>query len=129
MAQVRFSDCRPTEWTTPRPYMVPTFLGGFTPVLSNRPHDWCKWADPARRKDMPQSYGSGEAALNSTLRDMFGIGRGTAVSYEKASTLEGSLKLPVGELEAAYLPTTSALDLLTHTSDTRLQPKPERYFR
>jgi hypothetical protein len=109
--------------------MVPTFLGGFTPVLSNRPHDWCKWADPARRKDMPQSYGSGEAALNSTLRDMFGIGRGTAVSYEKASTLEGSLKLPVGELEAAYLPTTTALDLLTHTSDTRLQPKPERYFR
>jgi len=127
MAQAKFSDCRPTA-TEMRPYMVPSFIGSFTSVLSSRPHDWCK-SEPARRKDMPQSYGSGEAALNSTLRDMYGIGRGTAVSYETASTLEGSLKLPVGEQEVAYLPTTSALDQLTHTSDTRLQPKPERYFR
>ena len=129
MAQVKFSDCRAIGWRQYRPYNVPPFLGGFTPVLANRPVDWCKWAEPDRRRDMKQKYGSDVPQMNSANCDMWGIGIGRADSYTNASTAEGSVKLPVNFQEGAFSPTVATLDFLTHSADTRLQAKPERYFR
>ena len=127
MAQIKFSDC--IGWKTHRPYMVPVFTGGFTPVESSRPTDWCRWADPKRRSDMVQTYGSGNATLNSSLCDVWGVPSGTASSYRNASTLEGTLKLPVDVQEMSFNPTIGTLDFLTHSVDTRLQPTPIKYYR
>ena len=118
--------------------MVPTFIGQFTPVDSERPSDWCKWSDPPRRHDArvlggpKPKYGEGTPTMNSYVTDIWGIGTGAAGEHIKASTAEGYMKLPRQGVEVAknhFLPECAVIDLLTHTPDTRLQHPPLRYYK
>jgi hypothetical protein len=132
--QVKAESC--LDWRTPRPYMVPPFIGSFTAVQSDRPKDWCKWAEYPRRfagrtltGDIP-TFGSGTPSLNSSqMCPVSKIGKGSAYEYITVQTAEGSLKLPREDQVLNYIPTCNTLDVVTHTEDTRLQAYPPRYYR
>jgi hypothetical protein len=67
--------------------------------------------------------------MNSAETDIWGIGKGTPGGFEKANTLEGSVKLPVQYQESNYIPSISVIDQLTHLPDTRLQHPPLRFYK
>lgn len=140
--QVKRKDCENT-WLSGgrmpgfREHMVPAFVGSFTPVQSERPSDWCKWSEKPRRHDArilggpKPAFGDGTPSLNSHRTDSWGIGCGSALEYIKASTAEGTLKLPRQDQEVAwnsFLPDCEDINSLTHRPDTRLQHPPSRYF-
>lgn len=135
--QVPFDSC--IDWRTPRPDLIPDFLGSFTSVEADRPLDWCKWADKPRRYEgrtlsgPTPRYGSGTPTLNSAnVCKISGTGNGPPIAHEKVSTPQGFLNLPRQVQEVVrdhYMPETKTLDLLTHTADTRLQAEPSRYYR
>ena len=121
-----------------REYMVPPFLGYFTPIESERPSDWCKWSDKPRRSDAriiggkKQTYGSGRPTLNSSSTDVWGIGYGLPGQTIKASTAEGSVNLPMQSMEVVknhFVPAIDDIEQLLHNPDTRLQHPPARYFK
>lgn len=124
--QVKFGDC--LSWQSPRPSLVPAFFGKLTEDV--RPLCAGARGEASRRADqLPQSYGHGVPTLNTAHTDLYGIGLGSAREHQIASTLEGSVKLPLDFQETSYTPSIDTLDFLTHTVDTRLQAKPLRYFR
>ena len=118
-----------------RPNLVPSFFGFFTPVESNRPKEWCKWSERPRRADArilggkQPSFGSGDPTMNSPETDIWGIGKGTPGNFEKTSTMEGSVNLPVQHQESNYIPSISIINQLTHSPDTRLQHAPLRFYK
>jgi hypothetical protein len=86
--------------------------------------------EPPRREDkLPVRFGSGIPSMNSTVTDLAGIPQSKPDAIKIANTMEGSLKLPVHFQERAFLPSVAALEILTHTSDTRRLPLPARYYR
>ena len=127
--QVRFADC--ISWKTPRPYLIPDWFSANP--LSN-PHtlgrEQCRDNEPPRRQDrLPQRYGKGVASVPSAVTDVHGVPYTDETDFIIASTQEGSVKIPVHVQARHYTPTIEALDFLTHTSDTRLQAQPSRYYR
>lgn len=139
--QIRRQNC--IGWETPRPYLVPHFIGSFTPEESTRP-DRCydskyNFNDPPKRYDdrilggKPQSYGKGVPKLNSYVsHPISNTGLGDKVMYQTYYTAEGPVKLPVNFLDMSsnnYMPSTSDINIVQTTDDTRLQQKPDRYYR
>ena len=127
--QLNFSQCR-SDWRTPRPDLVPPFIGQIiqNPLNINRQQRICN--DPPRRFDkMPQRYGSGTPTLNSTVVNVAGIGKGEHTKNDTFNTMEGSVKVPVHFQQSFFTPSLQSIDILTHTSDTRLAPNPPRYYR
>ena len=129
--QVRFSDCRPGGWKTNRPYMVPEWFaasGMSNPLNIGR--NLCLDNEPPRREDrLPQRYGKGIPSVPSAVTDVHGLHSAAKTEFEILETQEGSVKIPVHVQARHYTPTIEALDFLTHTSDTRLQAQPARYYR
>jgi hypothetical protein len=129
--QVRFSDWRADAWRQARPHMVPEWYSAN--ALSN-PHTdaraICLDNEPPRRQDrLPQRYASGTPSVSSAVTDVHGVPHLQSTDFIIASTSEGSVKLPVHLQASEFTPTIAALDFLTHTSDTRLQAHPIKYFR
>lgn len=139
--QIRKPDC--IGWEKPRPYLVPHFIGFFTPEQSTHP-DRCydtahNFNDPSRRYDeriiggKKPTYGKGVPKMNSyTANPVSNTGTGDKVMYNTYYTAEGPVKLPVNFLDISknnFLPSISDITSLQTTDDTRLQHKPDRYYR
>ena len=127
MARVRKSECV-RDWRTSRPYLIPTFIGKFTE--NKRPMCNGAESDPTRRDDkLPQRYGKGTPTANTPTTDMYGIGLGNASKLVSFATEEGSVNLPCYVQETFYTPSVEALQIITHTEDTRRLPHTLRYYR
>ena len=128
--QVKFGEC--LDWTTPRPYMVPDFIG----ELYRNPHtdgrDPCMYDEPTRRDDkLPVRFGRGIPKAESPITDMAGIPTEKVQSgfmWRHGSTPEGTVNIPDTYPPFAYTPSTDALEILTHTSGTRRLARPPRYY-
>lgn len=127
--QIRFSDCDAERWSLPRPDLAYRwFAVGQNPHTAGR--DACSGKDPPRRFDrLPQSYGAGVPTLQTATTDRYGLHQKVQQSYQVAQTQEGPMNVPVHFQQSHYTPSVAALDALTHTSDTRLQAHPPRYYR
>ncbi len=127
--QVTFRQCRPTDWRTPRPGLVPDFYGDICCNPHTEGRESCLYKEPPRREDrLPIKFGSGVPGVNSAVTDLAGIPKARG-KVQKASTMEGSVTLPTNFQESAYIPSIAALEILTHTSDTRRLAPPARYYR
>ena len=138
--QIHKKDC--INWQTYRPYLVPSFIGNFTPVESAHP-DRCyntkySFNDPPRRYDErilqneKRTYGKYTPKLNSYVTDVVGIGKGESSMYETFYTAEGAVKLPRNFQDIprnTFIPNTSDISFVQNRDDTRLLGKPSRYYR
>ena len=73
--------------------------------------------------------GKGTPTANTPTTDMYGIGLGNASKLVSFATEEGSVNLPCYVQETFYTPSVEALQIITHTEDTRRLPHPLRYYR
>jgi hypothetical protein len=126
MTQVQAQYC--PNFTKEKPYMIPSFVGSFTPVESNRKVDCLQFQDQKRR-EFRQVYGNGTPEMNSANYDKCGVPKGAARNSVTVMTAEGAVKLPVNDQVINFIPTSQGLDFLTHTVDTRRLGEPDRYYR
>lgn len=124
MTQVKFSDDNLTEFAS-RPYLIPSFIGSFTPIkepLSIFPEE--------KRRGTEQTYGSGVLKVDAGIRltNEGYIKKKGIPTYYNFETPEGSVKLPEIPGKFAFKPSSDSIDLLTHTSNTRLQGRKSRYY-
>jgi len=126
--QMTFAQCTPASRF--RPALVPNFQGDLYSNPHTQGRQACLSKEAPRRDDkLPIKFGSGTPSVNSTLTDVAGIAHAKPELVQNVSTMEGSVTLPVHSQQRAYMPSIAALNLLTHTADTRRQPHPERYYR
>ena len=123
MSQVPFGYCVPEFEPRPDVHVLP-----YTGTVSQLTHAICRGEDPPRRDDrLAQKYGSSCCSANAAEVDFWGFPV-PVQNFQKASTMRGQVQLPVESDRARFLPSCAAIDLLTHSQGTRLQPEPARYF-
>lgn len=122
--QVRFGSCE-RDWRTPRPYLVPTFVGSFSPdERPDYPKGRC-WSYDG--KEGP--FGSGIPTMESAdTCPMSGTGKGRVTVNNVFETAEGAVKLPIQTPTQEYIPSVDGINQLFLRGDTRLQPQPLRFF-
>ena len=130
MSQVKSGVCLP--WNAPRTH--DHFWGSpFTGTVSTVDYAIVNCNDPPRREDrLPQKYGSGTPAMNSTKTDVWGISKGAALKdmSDTFQTMNGPISLPRHVPESSgYLPTVATLDAITRAQDTRRLAPPTRYYK
>ena len=126
--QLTWGQCH--TWGSFQPSLVPEFYGDVCCDPHMKGRQPCMYKEPPRRDDrLPVRCGSGTPGVNSAVTDLAGIPKKKPHSVQKASTMEGIVTLPGHFEERAYTPSVSALEILTHTSDTRRLPLPPRYYR
>jgi hypothetical protein len=67
--------------------------------------------------------------MNHAEKTVHGLSKGNAADYDVVYTSHGSMKLPKTFPNSLYSPSVDTLDLLTHTSDTRQVPPPDRFYK
>ena len=110
----------------PRPDMRVPFFGNVTELEPSPCIDDTK----SRREDgIIPKFGNNTPTINSEETDIWDVAiEKKPLAYDNVATLYGSVKVPVEQATTQYLPTTATLDFLIHSSDTRLQAEPLRYF-
>ena len=114
--------------TAVRPMRVAPWQSMFTAVESQKPTP--PWREEQRRKDITQSYGHGTPTVpSSRTYKNSSIGVGKRGSFQAIATEEGFVNVPVEFQDVKYSPSVSTLESIAFADDTRLQPRPDRFFR
>ena len=127
MTQVQFGALSFGEFE-PIPDMTTKFSG----VVGIVPHGAARLEEEkSRRKDgLIPHFGRGTPIVSTSEVDIYGIAKAMdPIAYQNVSTSEGSVKVPREGAQFRYQPSVEHIDFLTHSQYTRLQPRPNRYFR